>query len=179
MRDWISLSRSARRPSPALDLLKSYVDCLKNISGGLDGDLAVATSQHLVELVRQAASTASGKRTIDPFQPPWHARVQLAQDYLARNFSDPNLSEAIVAAAQGIGTRQLQKVFERSGTRFTEQVSELRLAAAYQLLIQNKTDIGVLEIAMAVGFRDISHFNRTFRRRFNATPSMVRRMGVQ
>jgi AraC-like DNA-binding protein len=32
----------------------------------------------------------------------------------------------------------------------------------------------IIDIAFAVGFGDISHFNRVFRRRFGDTPSRVR-----
>jgi AraC-like DNA-binding protein len=34
--------------------------------------------------------------------------------------------------------------------------------------------LAIIDIAFAVGFGDVSHFNRTFRRRFGETPSGVR-----
>jgi AraC-like DNA-binding protein len=34
--------------------------------------------------------------------------------------------------------------------------------------------LAIINIALAVGFGDISHFNRVFRRRFGETPSGVR-----
>jgi AraC-like DNA-binding protein len=35
-------------------------------------------------------------------------------------------------------------------------------------------DLAIIDIAFASGFRDVSHFNRVFRRRFGETPSGVR-----
>jgi AraC-like DNA-binding protein len=32
----------------------------------------------------------------------------------------------------------------------------------------------IIDVALAVGFNDVSHFNRMFRRRFGDTPSGVR-----
>ena len=66
----------------------------------------------------------------------------------------------------------MQRLFERVGTTFTEFVLEQRLLLARRLLSslesrQNK--IGT--IAYAVGFGDLSYFNRTYRRRFGMTPS--------
>jgi len=34
--------------------------------------------------------------------------------------------------------------------------------------------LAIIDIAFAVGFSDVSHFNRTFRRRFGETPSGIR-----
>jgi AraC-like DNA-binding protein len=51
---------------------------------------------------------------------------------------------------------------------------ELRLQRAFELLSQacdNK--IRISEVALRVGFSDISHFNRQFRSHFGDTPSGV------
>jgi AraC-like DNA-binding protein len=38
--------------------------------------------------------------------------------------------------------------------------------------------LAIIDIAFAVGFGDVSHFNRTFRHRFGETPSGVRAASV-
>ena len=50
-----------------------------------------------------------------------------------------------------------------------------RLARAHRMLTDPR-HVGrpVSAIAFDVGFGDLSHFNRTFRRRYGATPSDVR-----
>ena len=66
-------------------------------------------------------------------------------------------------------------LFAADGSSFTEFMIERRLDRAHQMLIDPQT-IGrmISTIAFAAGFNDLSHFNRTFRRRFGTTPSETR-----
>ncbi|HLI99221.1 MAG TPA: helix-turn-helix transcriptional regulator [Bradyrhizobium sp.] len=61
------------------------------------------------------------------------------------------------------------------GTTFTELALEERLLRAHRML-NDPLHAGRLisNIALAVGFGDISYFNRTFRRRFGYAPSETR-----
>jgi transcriptional regulator GlxA family with amidase domain len=54
-------------------------------------------------------------------------------------------------------------------------VTERRLQRAYAMLTDRRfAHLRIIDIALAVGFGDISHFNRMFRRRFGDSPSGVR-----
>jgi AraC-like DNA-binding protein len=65
-----------------------------------------------------------------------------------------------------------------SGASFTERVNELRLQRAFALLIEpNGNGQRISDIALEVGFSDISHFNRVFRARFGISPRSVRSAG--
>jgi AraC-like DNA-binding protein len=58
-----------------------------------------------------------------------------------------------------------------TGASFTDRVLELRLQKARAMLADPRHDrLRVSEIAYACGFNDISYFNRSFRRRFGASP---------
>jgi AraC-like DNA-binding protein len=58
---------------------------------------------------------------------------------------------------------------------FTARVNELRLQKAFALLTHvQHGKRRISDIAMEVGFSDVSHFNRRFRVRFGDTPSGVR-----
>jgi AraC-like DNA-binding protein len=75
----------------------------------------------------------------------------------------------------GMTPRYVQKLFASEGKTFSEYVLERRLALARRLL----TDLrlahrSVTSIAFDAGFADLSYFNRTFRRQFDATPTGVR-----
>jgi AraC-like DNA-binding protein len=51
-----------------------------------------------------------------------------------------------------------------SGTSFTGRVNELRLQGALKLLTEPLTNMQrISDIALEVGFSDVSHFNRLFR----------------
>jgi len=107
-------------------------------------------------------------------------RLRAAQDIIAQRFCEPDLSVATVAAGVGISPRYLQRLFEGAGQSFTRQLSESRLRAPYALL-QSDTGGGrrVTDVALGVGFSDISHFNRSFRRLFGETPTAVRSQGIK
>jgi transcriptional regulator GlxA family with amidase domain len=65
-----------------------------------------------------------------------------------------------------------------SGTSFTERVSELRLQQAFKLLTEpHDSAQRICDIALEVGFSDVSHFNRLFRARFGDSPRGVRSAG--
>jgi AraC-like DNA-binding protein len=71
-------------------------------------------------------------------------------------------------------------LFESEDTSMTEFVLEERLKRARTLLLDPRFAARrIAEIAYEVGFNDVSHFNRTFRRRFGRTPGELREMGFR
>jgi len=85
------------------------------------------------------------------------------------------LIAATVAARAGVTPRAIQMLFESAGGTFSEYLLEQRLACAHRMLTGPR-HFGwtISAIAFGSGFGDLSYFNRTFRRRFEATPSEVR-----
>jgi AraC-like DNA-binding protein len=65
-------------------------------------------------------------------------------------------------------------------TRSSAFVLEHRLARAYRML-SDPAHLGskVVTIAAQCGFRDLSWFNRVFRRRYGATPSDIRETALR
>ncbi len=85
---------------------------------------------------------------------------------------------ADVAGRLGVTPRYVQMLFEAEGTTFTEYANERRLDAALAMLRSPRyVAWSIAGIALEAGFRDLSNFNRRFRRRFGATPSDLRRAG--
>ena len=106
------------------------------------------------------------------------ARHNAALDHIATHFHDPGLSLETVARCQGISPRYLQRLMAWSGTSFTGRVNELRLQRAIKLLTEpHDSAQRISDIALEVGFSDVSHFNRLFRARFGDSPRGVRRVG--
>jgi AraC-like DNA-binding protein len=103
------------------------------------------------------------------------ARLRAIQADIAAHVTDPALSVAGVAARHHITPRYLHKLFEHDGTTYSAFVLRLRLDRAHRAL-RDPTHAGlsISAVAFNAGFGDLSYFNRSFRRRFDATPSEVR-----
>ncbi len=118
-----------------------------------------------------------------------HARVDAAQargdaillrlkSMIARRLHDPQLNAAECASAAGISQRYMQKLFARQGQTFGGHVLQERLlAAAAHLREPAMAHLPISTIAYDCGFRDLSHFGRAFRTRFDCTPGDWRRQG--
>jgi len=103
------------------------------------------------------------------------ARHSAVLDHIATHFQNSELSLEMVARCQGISPRYLQRLMASSGTSFTERVNELRLQRAFELLTASQTRAQrICDVALEVGFSDVSHFNRLFRARFGDSPRGVR-----
>ena len=75
--------------------------------------------------------------------------------------------------------RYVQKLFASEGVTFSEYVLDRRLCAAHRLLKDSRlADRLIASVAFDCGLGDLSYFNRTFRRRYNATPTEVRLKGA-
>lgn len=108
------------------------------------------------------------------------ARVECnAQQILARaarfiecNLLDPDLNVSSIAASLGITPRYLQKIFATQATTPTSYIQLQRLDMAKRLLARG--DRSVTDVAYDVGFNDLSHFGRAFRRLTGVSPSKYR-----
>jgi AraC-like DNA-binding protein len=98
--------------------------------------------------------------------------------YRAKGFIETRLktalSPALVATALHCSTRYVNVLFASEGTTFGRYVLERRLAQCRTELERggDRRDIG--EIAYAWGFASLSHFSRSFKQRFNVSPSEYR-----
>lgn len=73
-----------------------------------------------------------------------------------------------------INEKYLGRIFkEQLGKSFHEYLNEVRLQRAKSLLTD--TVLSIATIAYECGFSNIPYFNRTFKKRFGATPSYIRK----
>lgn len=114
-----------------------------------------------------------------------HQRMEIAARYGVHNkklvqvlgLMENHLSDllAIDALALKIGVtrRQLERLFrEHLDDSPSNFYLGLRLDLAHRLLRQ--TDMSIMEVSIACGFESASHFSRTYRARFDASPSRDR-----
>lgn len=94
---------------------------------------------------------------------------------IERRLDDPDLSPARVASAEGISERYLQKLFEGTGSSFSQYLRERRLQrASADLSNPAEAHHSISELAFRAGFNDSAHFSRAFRHRFGVSPREFR-----
>jgi AraC-like DNA-binding protein len=94
---------------------------------------------------------------------------------VSENLVANDLSVQTVASHHGLTARYIHMLFEGEGMTFSSFVLEQRLLLAWRMLRSTHYNhMSISGIALAVGFSDVSHFNRSFRRRFGASPGEFR-----
>jgi AraC-like DNA-binding protein len=110
--------------------------------------------------------------------PPVPRKVGLRREaltFIRKNLADPALNAASIAAALGVNTRYVQRLFCNIGTTPQHYILQQRLdAAAARLRRSHPDDVKITDIAYDLGFNDPSYFARAFKRRFKATPREYR-----
>jgi AraC-like DNA-binding protein len=135
-------------------------------------NLAIAQLRELAALMLNPSTEAARKLS---FGGPKAARLRAVLHDVAANLRDPELNAAKVGARLGLTQRYVQILMEGFGKSFSKHVREMRLDEAKRMLRDAALDhLRITDIAYAVGFQDISYFNRAFRNRYGARPSAVR-----
>ncbi len=161
--------------SEALNLLAGYAGLLQKHGAIETPDLLQHATHTLLDLMALALGTKGEKQEIASARGLRAARLQAVLGQIERRYTEVAFSTRDVASALGISTRYVNDILYESGLGFPDRVLELRLQHARSMLSDRRNDgMRVSEIAYASGFADISHFNRSFRRRFGLTPTGAR-----
>lgn len=175
-----ALMRPISGGNGALQLLKQYLAMVNRCDPQLLGppaspELASAFTAHVHSLIALALGTVRDDAREASSQGVRAARLHEIKDYIARNLRRTTLSVPEVAERHGVSPRYVQMLFAAEGITFSEFVLGQRLAHARNMLTGLAFACrSISSIAFEVGFADLSHFNKAFRRRFGATPTDVR-----
>jgi AraC family transcriptional regulator, positive regulator of tynA and feaB len=128
---------------------------------------------HVAELIAHAPEILS-EISVERVHTPMLLSMML--DHIARHGNDPELGAATLAVRFRCSERYVHRLFATTGRSVGEHVNENRIAACTrELLDYNSAHKTIAEIAFAAGFRDISHFNRLFKRCNGMPPREFRR----
>ena len=180
-----SLDRYLARPGrlPMIHLRRGTPECalVSSCLGALDGDaeridprIAEPVADHLVRLVATAAGIAPelsdcGRDAVRS------ATLRRVMDHAVAHLADPALSPVSIAGRLGMSVRKLHMLFAPTGTSFGEWLHRQRIAEARALLANPAmADRSVVEIALSVGYNDLSTFYRVFRAESGVTPGDYR-----
>jgi AraC-like DNA-binding protein len=170
-----SAMRPIARSSEAARLLFRYIELLLGDFPISTPELGHLVATHIHDLVAMAIGTPRDGAAVASRRGLRAARMHAVKTDILDHLDRQDATLESVAARQRVTPRYIQMLFEDEGTTFSHFVLEARLARAHRMLIDPRSagrTIG--SIAFDCGFGDLSYFNRTFRRRFGATPSDVR-----
>jgi AraC-like DNA-binding protein len=170
--------RHIPKQSNSLRLLGSYLHAI-DMGHALDSlELCSAVASHIHDLIALSLGPTRDYQRFAEERCLAAVRLETAKADIAANLRDCALNVDSIALRQGVTPRYVQKLFANEGTTFSEYVLNQRLALAYQSLRDPRLAYrSISSLAFDIGFSDLSYFNRTFRRRYGATPSEVRAEG--
>ncbi len=139
----------------------------------LDPDVLVASVRALTTVQHRQERGAAGTSVdrIDELR-TLHPGIRRAVAFVREHFADA-VPLAVVAREAALSRFHFCRLFRReTGIAFHDYVHELRVRYAKALLADRQ--LTVTEVAYRVGFNDLSHFDRTFRRLVGASPTEYR-----
>jgi AraC family transcriptional regulator, positive regulator of tynA and feaB len=134
---------------------------------------AALIGRHVVDLISHAPGLLAGAPAERANAP---VLLSMMLDYIDRHSDDPDLGAATLAAKFHCSPRYVHRLFAGTGRSVGEHINEKRvLVCTRNLLDRSRHHRTIAEIAFDAGFRDISHFNRLFKRSNGAAPREFRR----
>ncbi|RLF32357.1 MAG: hypothetical protein DRN08_06725 [Thermoplasmata archaeon] len=101
------------------------------------------------------------------------ANIERAKRFIEENMEKP-LSLAEVSRESGMSRYHFSRIFKAyTGMTFKTYHNARRIDAAKKLL--QKPENRISEVCYAVGYNDLSYFNRVFRRYTGMSPSLFRK----
>jgi AraC-like DNA-binding protein len=159
----------------ALSLLVSYSSTIAEALPLETPELQRLAVSHMQDLIAAAIAATRGDRAIAEGRGIAAARLRAIMTDICAHLGDGELSVTEVARRQRVTPRYVHKLFENEGLTFSAFVLGQRLARAHRMLSDPRLrDRNISAIAFAVGFGDLSYFNRAFRRHYGLTPSGVK-----
>lgn len=135
---------------------------------GADAMLRVKLTEAILVLYRalRGAGESPSAGSPAPF------RLEDVQSWLRERYADsPTLPG--IASRFGFNPSYFSRLFHRqAGVPLVQYLNGLRIGRSCVLL--KRTDLGVLEIALSVGYNNLSHFNRSFRKLIGMSPREYR-----
>ncbi|TNF40374.1 MAG: response regulator, partial [Bacteroidetes bacterium] len=174
--------RTSHIPVLLLTALHSKEHELKGLTTGADDyitkpfDLSVlqAKVENVLSIRESLKQKFTGTVVLEPknvvISSPDERFLQKAIQVIEENISDCDLDIESFSLKVGVSRMQLyRKLHALTDMTVKEFIRHIRLKRAAQLLVQDKMNVS--EVAYEVGFKDLSHFRKCFRREYGMSAS--------
>jgi AraC-like DNA-binding protein len=167
-------ARSVDPAASAMQMLSAYLVQLFKAAEDLTALQQLDAGQAAIDLLAMAL------RGVTPSVPcgdgPEDVLLEMMRTHVREHLADPDLRVEELASRHHVSVRHAYTLFERIGTTPGAYLREQRLLAAQAMLSDPRHGWRrVSDIAAAVGFLDLSTFERAFRRQHGTTPTGWRR----
>lgn len=99
--------------------------------------------------------------------------IQKVLQYLQKNY-EKDIPLDLLAQWAGLSKFYFARTFKRvTGLTYKTYLARIRVSKAKEML--EKEDLSITEISRAVGYKDLTHFERVFQRFVGKTPSAYRK----
>jgi AraC-like DNA-binding protein len=161
---------------PMTRLLASFLYGVSDVFADRAPPNPEALATEIVSFVALAISSEDRGSTLDVRNGRYRLRRRIF-DFIEGNLGDQNLSPKKIAANSRISLSYLYSLFNDDDTTVGQFLQVKRLQRAYELLVADpKGHLTIAEIAYQVGFKNVSHFSRTFSRHFGMAPRDARQI---
>lgn len=132
------------------------------------GSIAEAEEMLIALLVQKLKDACEARRAMDT------RPIRQAKQIMQARFREPLTLEA-VSQQVGFHPAYFSMLFKKvTGENFLEALSAIRMDAAKQLLMDG--NLGVNDVALSVGYSDVKHFTKLFKKTMGLTPNEYRKL---
>ncbi len=153
----------------------SFLDSIISELGQLPAKEMARLLGSAFDVLATSALSSSARTDFELSSYTFH-QMQRLRAYIDDHLAEAGLGARPIAAAHGMSVRNLNKLFQASGTTLQKFIWQRRLQRAAEALrdpvLRGRS---ITEIAHAWGFRSSSHFSRAFKAEFGQQPSAYRR----
>ena len=161
--------------TPGAALALGYAGLMLAGSAAPSAPLMHIATEHLYELLAGVLAPPKCFAPSPAREAIGMTRLMLIQRDILARLDWPELGLEHIARLHHISPRQVQRLFAREGTCFSDFVRDQRLERVRALLADPaQRQRSVLALALDSGFNGYPAFTRAFRRRFGMTPTEMR-----
>lgn len=130
---------------------------------------------YIIDVLHEYGKAAKNKPDADLLYTSTKQKALALKAYILVHYYDPEMPNLKKLAKQFFAeVRTITTAFKQiTGKTIPQFIVDVRLNSARQLT--DETKLPVKEIAFRCGFNDVSHFIRSFKKRYGSTPGVTRR----